>query len=71
MKKKIKTRNFFVYAAYSLLYEDLEWGGGGFRRLTKQTTFARETKHESPVTMYLPAIRVQSREAYPPVLPVL
>ena len=46
-------------------------GGGGFRRLSKQTTFARETKHESPVTMYLPAIRVQSREAYPPVLPVL
>lgn len=48
-------------------------GGGGFRRLTKQTTFARETKHESPVTMtmYFPALRVQSGEAYPPVLPVL
>ena len=45
--------------------------GGGFRRLTKQTTFARETKHESPVTMYFPALRVQSGEAYPPVLPVL
>lgn len=71
MKKEIKLETSLFMLLIPSFTRTWSGGGGGFRRLTKQTTFARETKHESPVTMYLPAIRVLSREAYPPVLPVL